>query len=435
VIVRALTERKPFPALVRAAAGQPLPCALRLVAEDGVARWLLACAPSRRVLGDDVAALADAWAEAQAGWQAARRPGLPIAVGYLGYDLGARFERIRGADRPAAPWPLLEFRFYDALLACEPDSGRLQVWGRDEPAVGRLVEALLARPGGAPPEAVDAARGPLAEMEPAADHLASVAKALEYIRAGDIYQVNLARRLGCAYPVRPGQAPGASLLLRLEALAPAPYAFWLADGETGSALLGNSPERFLHRAVDGMVSTSPIKGTRPRDPGAPERNARALAASAKDWAEHVMIVDLERSDLGRVCRTGSVAIVELGRMLDLPTVHHLESTVRGWLRPGVGLPELLRATFPGGSVTGAPKIRAMEIIEELEPARRGPYCGATGWLGAGGDLDLAVAIRTAVLRDGRLTLWVGGGIVADSLPEAELAETWDKARAFSRALG
>ncbi len=148
-----------------------------------------------------------------------------------------------------------------------------------------------------------------------------------------------------------------------------------------------------------------------------------------------MIVDLERNDLGRVCEVGSVQVKDLCQVLSLPTVHHLETKVQGQLRREVGLAELLRATFPGGSVTGAPKIRAMEIIQELEPARRGPYTGATGWLGAAGDLDLAVAIRTAVIRDEWLTLWVGGGIVADSQPAAELAETWDKARAFSLALG
>jgi para-aminobenzoate synthetase component 1 len=163
--------------------------------------------------------------------------------------------------------------------------------------------------------------------------------------------------------------------------------------------------------------------------------AKELLGSAKDRAEHVMIVDLERNDLGRVCQTGSVKVEVLGRMLTLPTVHHLVSIVSGQLRPDVGLSDLLRATFPGGSVTGAPKIRAMEIIEELEPARRGPYTGATGWLGAAGDLDLGLAIRTALVRADQLTLWVGGGIVADSVPEQELAETWDKARAFQSLLG
>jgi para-aminobenzoate synthetase component 1 len=145
-----------------------------------------------------------------------------------------------------------------------------------------------------------------------------------------------------------------------------------------------------------------------------------------------MIVDLERNDLGRVCETGSVAPVDLFQPLALPTVHHLVSTVRGRLRPEVGLPELLAATFPGGSITGAPKLRAMQIIDELEPARRGPYTGATGWLGAAGDLDLAVAIRTAWVRGGALTVWVGGGVVADSDPEAELDETRVKAEAFRR---
>jgi len=144
-----------------------------------------------------------------------------------------------------------------------------------------------------------------------------------------------------------------------------------------------------------------------------------------------MIVDLERNDLGRVCRTGSVEVATLARVVTLPTVHHLVSTVRGRLRPEVGLAALLAATFPGGSITGAPKRRAMQIIDELEPSPRGPYTGATGWLGAAGDLDLAIAIRTALVRDGRLAISVGGGVVADSTPEAELAETEVKARAFA----
>ena len=162
--------------------------------------------------------------------------------------------------------------------------------------------------------------------------------------------------------------------------------------------------------------------------------AAALAASAKDRAEHVMIVDLERNDLGRVCRTGSVEVTSLARVVALPTVFHLVSTVRGRLRADVGLGALLEATFPGGSITGAPKRRAMQIIDELEPAARGPYTGATGWLGAAGDLDLAMAIRTALVAGGRLSLSVGGGIVIDSTPEAELAETDDKAAGWRAAL-
>jgi para-aminobenzoate synthetase component 1 len=420
---------------LRAVACRRLPCALKVASAAPQPRLLVACRPVRVVSGGSVDELAAVWAEERAAWNLPDLAGMPIATGFLSYDLGRSFERIRGRELPPSPWPLLEFRFYDAFAAFDGATGRAEVWARDEQAAGRLAGDLR-QPGEAeaaegPPEGV----GPIAEMEPPRRHLEAVARALEYIRAGDIYQVNLARRLGCPFLAPPGEAPAGSLFLRLERTAPAPHAFWMADGETGMALVGNSPERFLRRSIDGVVETSPIKGTRPRDTAAaPDRNAEGLASSAKDRAEHVMIVDLERNDLGRVCRTGSVEVAELCRMLTLPTVHHLESTVRGRLRPAVGLADLLRATFPGGSITGAPKIRAMEIIEELEPARRGPYTGATGWLGAAGDLDLAVAIRTALVRDGRLTLWVGGGIVADSTPAGELAETWDKAQAFSRVL-
>jgi anthranilate/para-aminobenzoate synthase component I len=258
----------------------------------------------------------------------------------------------------------------------------------------------------------------------------------EYLRAGDVYQVNLARRLAArCLSVGP---PGLALFTRLQAESPAPHALWLAqgegDGEGGPrALIGNSPERFLQLGADGAIATEPIKGTRPRAQGAADQAwARRLQGDPKDHAEHVMIVDLERNDLGRVCQTGSVTVHDPLRLLSLPSVFHLVTTVRGQLRPGVELPEILRACFPGGSITGAPKIRAMEIIDELEPACRGPYTGATGWLGAAGDLDLAIAIRTAVLDGDRLTLWVGGGIVVDSSPEAELEETSVKARAFAR---
>jgi anthranilate/para-aminobenzoate synthase component I len=244
--------------------------------------------------------------------------------------------------------------------------------------------------------------------------------------------VNLSRRLSAPLPLQ--DALAVATLLR--ARVPAPHGLFLIAGDGGAgAVVGNSPERFLRCDGRGAVETRPIKGTRPRTgvAAADELARRELQVSPKDRAEHVMIVDLERSDLGRVCQPGTVVVEGLARVMDLPTVFHLVSTVRGILRPEVGLAELLRATFPGGSVTGAPKQRAMEIIEELEPFRRGPYTGATGWLGAAGDLDLAVAIRTALVRE-RLTLSVGGGIVADSTPEAELAETTAKAAAFA-ALG
>jgi para-aminobenzoate synthetase component 1 len=435
VIVRTIAGAFAAKGLAWAASRRRLPCAFKLALPGSGSCTVFAADPVRVVRGSSVEALAAAWSEERALWKVDERPGLPVGIGWLGYDLGRRFERIRGSLLPASPWPEIEFRFYDAWVACDSVTGQLEIWARDERAAQRTAgELLRPLPRSEEDDAVENAQS-LVEMEPPERHLAAVRCALDYILAGDIYQVNLARRLGCAFAVRPGVAPGASLFSLLEATAPAPYAVWLADGENGTALVGNSPERFLSRTLAGQVETWPIKGTRPRDlSDLSHRNAALLLASAKDRAEHVMIVDLERNDLGRVCETGSVQVMDLCQVLTLPTVHHLVTRVRGQLRPEVGLVELLRATFPGGSVTGAPKIRAMEIIEELEPARRGPYTGATGWLGAVGDLDFAVAIRTALIRDERLTLWVGGGIVADSQPDAELAETWDKARAFSRVL-
>jgi para-aminobenzoate synthetase component 1 len=439
VIVSAIPEPVRLDVVARAASRQRLPCAFKLPRVAGAAvgdAMVVACNPVRVILGDSVEELAAAWAEERSCWGDSGLPCLPIGAGYLSYDLGFQFERVRGQRLPASPWPLLEFRFYDALVRIAGGTGSAQVWARDEHAAARIADALLSSTAAHGVESACAPGAGLAELEPPRAHLDAVARALEYIRAGDTYQVNLARRLQWPFATPPGDAPGRCLFLRLETSAPAPYAFWMADGERGEALVGNSPERFLCLSKDGVVETSPIKGTRPHDAAMPAaRAAELLAASAKDRAEHVMIVDLERNDLGRVCQIGSVEVAELCRVLTLPTVCHLESTVRGRLRTEVGLAALLRATFPGGSITGAPKLRAMEIIEELEPARRGPYTGATGWLGAAGDLDLALAIRTALVRDGQLTLWVGGGIVADSTPEAELAETWDKARAFTDALG
>jgi anthranilate/para-aminobenzoate synthase component I len=380
-----------------------------------IARQVVACDPVRVVRGD-VEALEQAWREERDRWQGG--PGVPIGVGFLSYDLGRRFERIRGPARDSG-WPDLEFRFYDALWV--QGAGGAEIWAQDAAAAGRLAARLVVP---APPVEQGAVLGPLEDLDPPAGYLAGVERILEYLRAGDVYQVNLARRLGAVLPASEGPA-GWALFARLQAESPAPHALWLGDHDT--CLVGNSPERFLRVDAEGGVETRPIKGTRPRGADAAE-----LARHPKDLAEHIMIVDLERNDLGRVCQAGSVSVEGFARTVSLPTVHHLVTTVRGRLRPGVGLAELLHATFPGGSITGAPKIRAMEIIAELENAARGPYTGATGWLGAAGDLDLAVAIRTALVRDRRLTLWVGGGIVADSIPEDELRETVAKASAFAR---
>ncbi len=352
----------------------------------------------------------------------------PRVLGYLGYDLGRLIERLpagptRGADLPDA-W----LGAYDAI-ARWPAHGPGAVVAIDADAAERLLAALArgpARPG-RPPQL-----GALVADDDGAAHRRRIGRVLDYIAAGDVYQVNLARRL--VAPIeRDGDALG--LYAALAEVAPAPYGGLIeADGVR---LISGSPERFLARADRRRpIETRPIKGTRRRT-GQPQLDAaRAadLAAHPKDAAEHLMIVDLERNDLGRVAVTGSVAVDRLGYVVELPGLYHLVSTVSATLRPEVDWAALLRATFPGGSITGAPKVRALEIIDELEPARRGPYCGALGWLGAGGAFELAIAIRIAVLAHGELRLHVGGGIVADSDPAAELTETEDKAAGWRAAL-
>ncbi|HWU89421.1 MAG TPA: anthranilate synthase component I family protein, partial [Kofleriaceae bacterium] len=266
--------------------------------------------------------------------------------------------------------------------------------------------------------------GPLVPDDDGDHHVARIERIRDYLAAGDVYQVNLARRL-----VSRIAAPGDALAVyaALAAVAPAPYGALLeCDGVT---VISGSPERFLG-AVGDRIETRPIKGTRPRTPG----GAEELAASAKDAAEHLMIVDLERNDLGRIAETGSVSVDDLGYVVELPALYHKVSRVSARPRAGVGYAELLRATFPGGSITGAPKLRAMQLIDELEPARRGPYCGALGYFGAGGGLELAIAIRIGVIAHRELRVHVGGGIVADSDPAAELAETEDKAAGWIAAL-
>ena len=395
----------------------------------GGARELVGGPPVAAIDGrspSDLAALEDAWRDARARWvaQGAVPAGLPVAVGWFSYELGRRLVGLP-PDPRAAGEPLFSFQFPEAVWMRAPsgDATDTTIFARDQRGAARLRERLLH-----PREpAVAPSLGRLSPVDAPAEFVAGVRRILAYEAAGDAYQVNLSRRLEGTWSGEP-----AHIAALLRAAAPAPHATFITDG-SGAALFGNSPERFLAVDADGVVETCPIKGTRPRGASHAEDHAAiaALRDSAKDRAEHVMIVDLERNDLGRICRPGTVAVAKLARIVTLPTVHHLESSVRGVLRPGVGLAALIGATFPGGSITGAPKRRAMQIIDELERSPRGVYTGATGWLGAAGDLDLAVAIRTATLRDGRLELSVGGGIVIESTPEGELDETEVKARAFA----
>jgi para-aminobenzoate synthetase component 1 len=398
--------------------------------EVTVAGDAVGVAPTRVVRGDSAAALERAWAEERALW-GEDRPGVPIGVGWLSYDLGRPWVGLasRTPDSAVAPFAPLEFHFHDAVWV-RPVGGRATIYGHDEAAALRLRARLEAA---APPDD-SRTPGPLAPDHDARVYLDGARRVLAYLAAGDAYQVNLARRVSA-----PFSGSAVELAAALRARAPAPFGAFIASADGTVALVGNSPERFLALDGSGGVETRPIKGTRARGgPGGPRDDAAAVAAlvaSAKDRAEHVMIVDLERNDLGRVCETGTVVVNGVARVLTLPTVHHLVTTVRGRLRAGVGLGALLEATFPGGSITGAPKRRAMQIIDELEPVARGPYTGATGWLGAAGDMDLAVAIRTALVSRDRLSLSVGGGIVADSSPDDEWAETEIKAAAFARLAG
>jgi para-aminobenzoate synthetase component I len=261
-----------------------------------------------------------------------------------------------------------------------------------------------------------------------AGYLDAVRRAVEYVHAGDCFQVNLSQRL-----LAPLNEHPLELYFRLRERNPAPFAGYLSLDEF--AILSASPERFL-KVIGREVETRPIKGTRPRGESAEEDagQIRELAASPKDRAENVMIVDLLRNDLGRVCEYGSVRVPRVCEVETYRFVHHLVSDVRGRLRPDRSLVDLLRASFPGGSVTGAPKVRAMEIIAELEPTARGPYCGSLGYLGFDGSMDTNILIRTFTAGRGWVQFPVGGGIVADSEPEREYEETLHKARGMLRAL-
>jgi para-aminobenzoate synthetase component 1 len=261
-------------------------------------------------------------------------------------------------------------------------------------------------------------------------YLDAVARVREYVLAGDIFQANLSQRFDA-----PLRESAWAFYRRLRTRNAAPFAAFLDLPD--AVVLSASPERFLSVDVDGHVETRPIKGTRPRGLG-PEHDAalgQALVESDKDRAENLMIVDLMRNDLSRVCAAGTVRVPELVALERYATVHHLVSTVVGRLAPGMDALDLLRAAFPGGSITGAPKLRAMEIIAELEPSQRGVYCGAIGYWSVTGALDTNIAIRTTVARDGHLYFNAGGGIVADSDPEQEYVETLDKARGIIDAIG
>jgi anthranilate synthase component 1 len=291
------------------------------------------------------------------------------------------------------------------------------------------LEALaqaLTRPAQLPAySAISAA--PLESDIPQAAHEAMVKRALEYIKNGDIMQVVLSRRMK-----RPFAAPPLSLYRALRRLNPSPYMFYYHMDDFH--VVGASPE-ILVRLEEGNVTLRPIAGTRPRGKTAEEDAAlaRELLSDPKEIAEHVMLMDLGRNDVGRIAQTGSVKVTENMVIERYSHVMHIVSNVEGTLKPGLDAMDVLRATFPAGTLSGAPKVRALEIIDELEPTRRGVYGGAVGYLGFDGNMDMAIAIRTAVIQNQTLHVQAGGGIVADSVPAAEWQETVNKSQAINRA--
>ncbi len=331
------------------------------------------------------------------------------AAGYLGYGLRRHLERLPDTAADELGLPDCIMAFYKRLEPFDP------------------------RPVCPPVMANDGLGGAFAGLQADFDRKSyerSVERALRYIGAGDIYQVNLSQRFRAPCVEDPFD-----VYLQLRALSPAPFAAFLRYPEF--AVLSSSPERFLrYEPARRLIETRPIKGTRPRgvSPREDDLLAQELLSSEKDRAENVMIVDLERNDLGRVAEIGSVRLAGLCQLESYATVHHLTSVVTARLRDECDVVDLLRAAFPGGSITGAPKIRAMEIIDELEPVARGVYTGAIGYIRFDGSMDLNIAIRTMVVKGGAAYFHVGGGIVADSDPGLEYEETLHKGAGMAAAL-
>jgi anthranilate synthase component 1 len=359
------------------------------------------------------------------------------AVGFVGYEAARRFERLpRAANDPYAPWgmPDAVFGIYDTVVAFDHLRHTLTVLAHDDAghpggAAGTIERVFAALD--APLPQLAAPSHQQAEVRANGtprDYEDRVRRAVDLINGGDCIQIVLAQR----FDVRP--APDALALYRaLRHVNPSPYMFLL---ETAAAtLVGASPEPFV-RVEDGKVVMHPIAGTRPRgaDEGEDAANEIDLRGSEKERAEHVMLVDLARNDIGRVSRPGTVRVKELMRVDRFSHVMHLTSVVEGDLRPDLDALDAFRACFPAGTVSGAPKIRAMERIAELETDQRGPYAGAVGYLGFDGALDTCITIRTATIAKGVCRIEAGAGIVADSDPAAEEAETRAKARALLRAV-
>lgn len=354
--------------------------------------------------------------------------GLPFnggAIGYFAYDLARRIERLPALAEAAEQMPDMAVGIY--RWAVVVDHHLRQSWlvghGLGDDLVADLTQRFSRVPQTEAAEKFEVLQPPRANMS-REGYAEAFGKIKRYLKEGDCYQINLTQRFSS--PCQ-GQPWVAYRTLRRINAAPFSAFINLPDGQ----ILSSSPERFL-QVIDGKVETKPIKGTRPRkaDPEQDSQQIADLATSDKDRAENLMIVDLLRNDIGKSCRDGSVKVPSLFAVESYATVHHLVSTVTGELAQDRHALDLLRSCFPGGSITGAPKIRAMEIIEELEPHRRGVYCGAIGYIGFDGNMDTNIAIRTLVHNHGNIRFWVGGGIVNDSVEADEYQECFDKAAAL-----
>lgn len=356
-------------------------------------------------------------------------------AGYFSYDLGFLIEPALSGIKPErsdeAEIPLCTLGLYDPLYVY--DHTAMKAWivsaGDRKKQVDDLKQRLRSANRKAPTTLSPLRPGMIRSNMTKEEYILMVRAAKEYISSGDIYQINLSQRLGMEWAGDP-----LALYLKLLESHPADYSAFFDYGDF--QIVSNSPERLLS-VSNGVIETMPIKGTRKRGHNAAEdlELIRDLENSVKERAEHVMIVDLERSDLGKICLPGTVEVTGFGQIETLVHLHHMASTVRGRLYPSVDGPSALKSIFPGGSITGAPKIRAMEIIDELETLKRGIYTGGIGWMDLGGRMDIAMAIRTAVCDAAGFSLHVGGGIVADSDPESEYNETLLKATDFLSSMG
>ncbi len=361
------------------------------------------------------------------GLSATPNPDLPFqggALGLFGYDLGRRYETLPEHAQADIPLPDMAVGLYDWALIVDHQKKTVSLLShRDVQARLDWLEAQQATPA----ETFMLTSDWRSNMS-AADYAEKFSRVQAYLQSGDCYQVNLAQRFQATYEGDEWQA-----FTRLNATNRAPFSAFIRLKQ--GAILSLSPERFIHLA-EGTIQTRPIKGTLPRltDPDADRQQAEKLATSPKDRAENLMIVDLMRNDIGRVAVPGSVRVPELFVVEPFPAVHHLVSTITARLPTSRTACDLLRAAFPGGSITGAPKIRAMEIIDELEPHRRNAWCGSIGYISLCGTLDTSITIRTLTACNGNLYCSAGGGIVADSQVDAEYQETFDKVNRILKQL-